>query len=308
MSILNKKKQPHPATRHRTLLFPLLLCSLSLLALLPSPAPAVDCKELAEKISREHNPIARRDQLATAVKQCPKDPEINFMQGYSLERLRNYKEALHYYATASALDPKHAKAFFGLGDVYMVTNNMQQAMLAYQKGLAIDPGNKRAAKSLESAKIQELARIKLKAQRGESVSSEEAVTVLFEEKSKDREISPIEATILRLLILFPDKSTELPEEGADQLSIVGARAFTSRDLQGAVFEVAGNTDDSGDATTNLAVSRKRAEAVRTYLIKNCNIDPKKLRVTAKGHTQPIVPNSTEQNKKINNRVEFGRFK
>lgn len=302
MSIVSANTQSPPAAWQTATLGLALFCALALPALLPLSASAADCKKIAEEASRERDLIARRDLLAKAIKQCPKDPEINFMQGYSFERLRDYKEAQRYYITASTLDPKHAKAFFGLGDICLVTNKAQDAVAAYEKGLALDPGNKRAAKSLESA------RIKLKAQRGESVSSEEAVTVLFEEKSKDREISPIEATILRLLILFPDKSTELPEEGADQLSIVGARAFTSRELQGAVFEVVGNTDDSGNAKTNLAVSRKRAEAVRTYLIKNCNIEAKKLKVAAKGHTQPIVPNSTEQNKKINNRVEFRRLK
>ena len=301
MSILNTHKQLHPA-RYTTALCLVLLCGLALPALLPLPASAADCKKMAQEVSRERDLIARRDLLATAIKQCPKDPEINFMQGYSLERLRDYNDALRYYVTASTLDPKHAKAFFGLGDIYMVTDKAQNAVTAYEKGLSLDPGNKRAAKSLESA------RIKLKAQLGESVSSEEAATVLFAEKSKDREISPIEATILRLLILFPDKSTELPEEGGDQLSIVGARAFTSRELKGAVFEVIGNTDDSGDAKANLAVSRKRAEAVRNFLIKNCNIEAKKLQIVAHGQTQPIVPNSTEQNRKINNRVEFKRLK
>ena len=299
---MSANKQSPPAAWQTATLGLALFCALALPALLPLSASAADCKKIAEEARRERDLIARRDLLAKAIKQCPKDPEINFMQGYSFERLRDYKEAQRYYINASTLDPKHAKALFGLGDICMVTNKAQDAVAAYEKGLALDPGNKRAAKSLESA------RIKLKAQRGESVSSEEAVTVLFEEKSKDREISPIEATILRLLILFPDKSTELLEEGADQLSIVGARAFTSKELKGAIFEVAGNTDDSGDAKANLAVSRKRAEAVRNYLIKNCNIDPKKLKVAAKGHTQPIVPNSTEQNKKINNRVEFRRLK
>lgn len=302
MSIVNKNKQPRLAAGHGATLFLLLLGVLSLPALLPRPTSAADCKKIAETINQEHDLIARRDLLATAIKQCPKDPDINFMQGYTLERLRDYKDALPYYLTASTLDPKHAKAFFGMGDIYMVTDKVQNAVSAYEKGLGIDPGNKRAAKSLESA------RIKLKALHGESVSSEEAATVLFEEKSKDREVSPIEATILRLLILFPGKSTALPEEGGDQLSIVGARAFTSHDLQGAVFEVVGNTDDSGNAKTDLAVSRKRAEAVRNYLIKNCNIAAKKLRVAAYGHTRPIVPNTTEQNRKINNRVEFKRLK
>lgn len=296
MSILHKDKRSWPAVWRTTA-----LC-FALFVLLPLSASAADCKKIAEDISQERDLIARRDLLATAIKQCPKDPEINFMQGYSLERLRDYNNAQRYYISASTLDPKHAKAFFGLGDICMVTNKAQEAVTAYEKGLALDPGNKRAAKSLESA------RIKLKAQRGESVSSDEAVTVLFEEKSKDREISPIEATILRLLVLFPGKSAGLPEEGADQLSIMGARAFTSQELKGAVFEVAGNTDDSGDAKANMDISKKRAEAVRNYLIKSCNIDPKKLKVAAYGHTHPIVPNSTEQNRLINNRVEFKRLK
>lgn len=277
-------------------------CGLALLALPPRPASAADCKKIAETIRQETGLIARRDLLATAIKQCPKDAEINFMQGYTLERLREYDKALPYYLAAANLAPKDAKPLFGMGDIYMVTDKVQNAVNAYEKGLAIDPGNKRAAKSLESA------RIKLKALHGESVSSEEASTVLFEEKTKDREVSPIEATILRLLILFPGKSTALPEEGADQLSIVAARAFTSRDLRGAVFEVVGNTDDSGDAKADLAVSRKRAEVVRNFLIKNCNISAKKLQVAANGHAHPIVPNTTEQNRKINNRVEFKRVK
>ena len=295
MSIIHKDKQPWTTWPTAALCF-------ALLTLSPPSASAADCKKIAADISQERDLIARRDLLATAIKQCPKDPDINFMQGYSLERLRDYKEAQRYYISASTLDPKHAKAFFGLGDICMVTNKPQDAVTAYEKGLALDPGNKRAEKSLESA------RIKLKAQRGESVTSDEAVTVLFEEKAKDREISPIEATILRLLVLFPGKSAGLPEEGADQLSIMGARAFTSQELKGAVFEVAGNTDDSGDAKANMDISKKRAEAVRNYLIKNCNIDPKKLQVAAYGQTHPIVPNSTEQNRKINNRVEFKRLK
>lgn len=299
---MNKHKQPWGMARHAALLCPMLLGALTLSALSPPPVSAADCKQLAEKVRQERSLIARRDLLATAIKQCPKDPEINFMQGYNLERLRDYNDALRYYVTASTLDPKHAKAFFGMGDIYMVTEKAENAVDAYEKGLSIDPGNKRAEKSLESA------RIKLKAHKGESVSSDEAVTVLFTEKSKDREISPIEATILRLLILFPGKSTELPEEGADQLSIMGGRALTSRELKTAVFEVVGNTDDSGDAAANLDISKKRAEAVRNYLIKNCNVEAKKLKVAAHGHTQPIVPNSTEQNRKINNRVEFKRLK
>lgn len=268
----------------------------------PGPAVAADCKALVQSIRQERELIKRKDLLASAITECANDAEINYMYGYSLERLRKYDEAVKYYLIASGLDKKKAKAFFGMGDLYMILGDVKNSVAAYEKGLAIEPGNKRAAKSLESA------RIKLKAASGKSVSTEEAVTIMLAEKSKDREVSPIEATILRLLILFPGKATELPESGADQLSLVVGRALMSPDLQDAVFEVAGHTDDSGKAVQNAEISRKRAEAVRRYLIDNVDVDPKRLQIAAYGQTQPVVPNTTEQNRKMNNRVEFKRLK
>ncbi|MGV1099734.1 OmpA family protein [Thiovibrio sp. JS02] len=263
---------------------------------------AADCKAIAENLRKEQSLVKKRDLLAGAIKECAGDPEINYMYGYSLERLRKYDEALKYYNNTTALDKKNAKAFFSMADIYLIQDKVADAVAAYEKGLSLAPGDRRAEKSLESA------RIKLKALRGESVSSEEAVAVLMAEKSRDREVSPVEATILRLLVLFPGGSAELPEEGADQLSLVAARALSSPELKGAVFEVAGNTDDSGDAAGNMDLSRKRAEVVRHFLVKNFNIDARRLQVAAHGQSQPIVPNTTEQNRSMNNRVEFKRIK
>ena len=279
--------------------FFLLLCGLFCAA---AQGLAADCKALAEKVRKEQSLVAKRDLLAAAVKECGNDAEINYMYGYSLERLRKYDEALKYYASATALDRKYAKAFFSMGDVYMNLDQVANAVTAYEKGLNVEPGDKRAGKSLESA------RIKLKALRGESVSTEEAATVLIAEKSKERELTPMEATILRLLILFPGKSVELPEEGSDQLSLVAVRALNSPELKNAVFEVSGNTDDTGEKAANLALSRKRAEAVRDFLVENYRVDAKRLKVAAYGEAQPLVPNSTEQNRSMNNRVEFKRLK
>jgi len=89
---------------------------------------------------------------------------------------------------------------------------------------------------------------------------------------------------------------------------VAVRALNSPELKNAVFEVSGNTDDTGEKAANLALSRKRAEAVRDFLVENYRVDAKRLKVAAYGEAQPLVPNSTEQNRSMNNRVEFKRLK
>jgi len=274
----------------------------TLLAVSANSGFAADCKALVESIRKEMSLVKKKDRLQEGVKLCPNDPEMNYMYGYALERLRKYDEAIKYYNVATGLDKKYAKAFFSIGDVYMVLDKVDNAVGAYEKGLSIEPDDRRAAKSLESA------RIKMKALRGESVSTEEAVTVVLAEKSKERELTPLEAIILRLLVLFPGREAQLPEEAADQLSLVAARALMNPDLKNAVFEVAGNTDDSGDAAKDQALSKKRAEAVRNFLVKNFDIKANRLQVAAYGHTRPIVPNTTEQNRMMNNRVEFKRLK
>jgi uncharacterized protein YegL len=69
------------------------------------------------------------------------------------------------------------------------------------------------------------------------------------------------------------------------------------------FEIQGHTDDVGDEKRNLALSQKRAEAVKNELIKK-GID--KSRLTAKGYGEsvPIASNKTKEGKFLNRRTEF----
>ncbi len=279
------------------------ILSLTLLGTLSaSPLWAADCKALRQTVKKERNLIKRRNLLAEATQQCPDDAVMNFMYGYSLERLRKYDAALKYYIIASGLDKKYAKPFFGMADIYMIMGDVTSAVAAYEKGMSLDPKNKRAKKSLN------LARIKLKAQTGGTISSDDFVTVMQEKKSKAAALGSVEGPILRMLIIFPGDSTELSEQATDQLSLVVGRALQSPALKDAVFEVAGHTDDNGSAEVNLAVSKKRAESVKRYLVENFNIAPKRLQVAYYGHTRPAAPNTTAQNRQMNRRVEFKRLK
>jgi OmpA-OmpF porin, OOP family len=68
-------------------------------------------------------------------------------------------------------------------------------------------------------------------------------------------------------------------------------------------EISGHTCDLGDETYNLTLSRKRAEAVKQYLVKS-GISEKRIEVAFFGERKPLVPNTSLENREKNRRVEF----
>jgi OOP family OmpA-OmpF porin len=54
---------------------------------------------------------------------------------------------------------------------------------------------------------------------------------------------------------------------------------------------------------NIILSQHRADNIRTYLIKNFGIDPK--RITAKGYgsARPVADNNSEEGRRQNRRIE-----
>ena len=67
--------------------------------------------------------------------------------------------------------------------------------------------------------------------------------------------------------------------------------------------VAGHTDNVGNAAYNLDLSRKRANAVKDYLVQK-GVDTGRIIVEFHGFTKPIASNTTQQGRDINRRVDF----
>jgi outer membrane protein OmpA-like peptidoglycan-associated protein len=70
-----------------------------------------------------------------------------------------------------------------------------------------------------------------------------------------------------------------------------------------VLEIAGYTDNTGDAALNLALSQKRAESVREALIKY-GADPDMLVAKGYGEANPIANNDTAEGRLKNRRIEY----
>lgn len=68
--------------------------------------------------------------------------------------------------------------------------------------------------------------------------------------------------------------------------------------------IEGHTDNTGNFDKNMELSRKRADAVKIYLISKYGIDGTRLRSVGQGQTQPVGTNDTEEGRAKNRRVEI----
>ncbi len=67
--------------------------------------------------------------------------------------------------------------------------------------------------------------------------------------------------------------------------------------------VEGYTDNSGDRNKNLALSKKRAQAVKSLLVKY-GLKASNIEAVGKGDLNPIADNDTEYGRKLNRRIEI----
>lgn len=66
--------------------------------------------------------------------------------------------------------------------------------------------------------------------------------------------------------------------------------------------VAGYSDNAGSEQANLALSAKRAEAAKEYLVTRHGIDPNRISTSAKGSSEPAYDNATAEGKAKNRRA------
>ena len=70
------------------------------------------------------------------------------------------------------------------------------------------------------------------------------------------------------------------------------------------IKIVGHTDGDGKPADNLSLSKRRAEAVSSYLINNFGIDEDRISTEGKGASVPVAANTSAEGKAKNRRVEF----
>lgn len=116
------------------------------------------------------------------------------------------------------------------------------------------------------------------------------------------EVRALDALIFPSVALFDRKSAELTEQGKALLETNRQAAIEL--LQRATFiEIVGHTDSKGDEDENMALSKRRATAVRDYLVSKGH-DSSKLVISGMGETAPVASNDTKEGRAQNRRVEI----
>ncbi len=252
-------------------------------------AQADNCPALAEKISKERVLLIKKKMIEEAMQACPRDVDIVYQHGYTLERLRKYGEALKSYKKTIALDQNYSKAYFSIGDVQMVMKNYQDAADAYVAGLRLDPGDVRAKDSLKDAqkRYHDLTGKNLslptlvvaakapapppapvvaaggEGRKGATVEAKKVETKKVEVKKAEAAApTPVLAAILRLRIPFQNQTTDLSQDAKDVLAVVVGRAMQRPEMAATRLAIAGYTDNLGDPARNLEISTARAEVVK----------------------------------------------
>lgn len=124
----------------------------------------------------------------------------------------------------------------------------------------------------------------------------------FREVVKDITLKPIKigAVVALRNIFFEYNSATLLPESYPELNRVYKILIDNPTVK---LELSGHTDSIGGHEYNMRLSQQRAESVRNYLLEK-GISPSRLIAKGYGLTKPIAPNSTEEGRALNRRVEM----
>ena len=136
-----------------------------------------------------------------------------------------------------------------------------------------------------------------------------------------KSVPPLTREMLRKMTLQERRDTlrQIPPEivlppiqfisDQDEFSVVNMDSFMQAmeyAQQGKIVLIEGHTDDLGSETYNLKLSIKRSEKIRQLLISG-DVSDELISVIGYGESQPVVPNTSAENRSINRRIEFKIF-
>ncbi|MDW7680634.1 MAG: OmpA family protein [bacterium] len=117
-----------------------------------------------------------------------------------------------------------------------------------------------------------------------------STTIIFEKGKK---------VILRGVNFEFNKAT-LTRDSEDILQVAYNALVASPDVQ---VEISGHTDSVGSDEYNRALSLRRAQAVKNWLVQK-GIAGNRLKTIGKGETEPVASNDTDEGRAENRRIEF----
>ncbi|MBN2082763.1 OmpA family protein [bacterium] len=123
---------------------------------------------------------------------------------------------------------------------------------------------------------------------------------VFEEPTPETQEAPGIVT-KRMSVYFATGSAELDKNAKIVLEQAAELAQT---FGSSYIRVSGNTDSTGARQMNIDLSKRRAQAVVDYMIKNYSFPPDKFIVEGNGPDKPVATNDTPEGREQNRRTDF----
>ncbi|HEV2674191.1 MAG TPA: OmpA family protein [Aliidongia sp.] len=156
-------------------------------------------------------------------------------------------------------------------------------------------------------------------QMGATPKADDLIKALKPDASGSGSPGPLNVRGIRVLNATPGAAAAAPHPSAVALDVkfalgsadltdaarqtIGqlAKAIKSDQLVPYRFQLSGHTDSTGRPDANLALSQRRAEAVKTYLVDSFGIAPDRLEAVGRGQEEPI--DASHPDSGVNRRVQ-----
>ncbi len=257
--------------------------------------------ELAEEAAETYRHAARISGLADSISDKRLTVEQLVLRAET--HVRRISEALQFEARfTEGSDPIVADILLAIESLYgeraaLRADVDQRSAEIARLDRSVDSLDARLAElevreATVSAELRERQRREQRFREVEAIFSAEEGEVL---RSEDR-------LILRLAgLTFPSGSDELRP---DNFALLTKVQRVIREFPEARIVVEGHTDSQGNESMNQSLSRRRAIAVREYILSNIAMSADRITAVGYGESRPVAPNSTEAGRARNRRIEI----
>lgn len=117
----------------------------------------------------------------------------------------------------------------------------------------------------------------------------------------NKETEPIESKIAFKSLEFESGKADILPSMHEDLSKLGNFMLDHPHID---LTISGHTDSEGRPEANLRLSQERADAIKAYLVYEYKIPSSRITAIGYGGSKPIVEEKTEDDRRLNRRVEF----
>jgi outer membrane protein OmpA-like peptidoglycan-associated protein len=240
------------------------------------PDSVLSAKQALDKAESVHNSDPQSDAEKSYAYVAQRRAELALALGDNAKAKQQADAAAAHYTELQ--DKLRTSAVAQLGAERNQVNQLGSALQQTQTGLAAETAARKAADARAARAMESLNKI-----------------AQVKEESRGMVIT------LSGQVLFVTGKSELLPAAQDQLDQVAKALQDQGDIKPMVVE--GYTDSVGTDSSNLTLSKNRAEAVRAYLVSK-GIPSDKITSVGKGKANPVASNDTADGRANNRRVEI----